>query len=263
MLVVQALSCVLLEMQPGDADALGLALELDVEMAVGHDRPRILRDLIALRQIGIEIILAVEDRQRVDGRVDAEPGLHRLLDAAAIDHRQHARHAGIDRRHLAVRRGAEGGGRTREELGLGDHLGMDLEPDHDLPLAGAAVDQAAHARVPASRPARSGCSVKCASVSSTSAARKTEASSKARPMSCNPSGSPSRAKPAGIEMAGNPARLAGTVNTSFRYMAIGSSIFSPTAKAGVGAVGVSSRSTFSKAWSKSRAISARTFCAFR
>ena len=32
-----------------------------------------------------------------------------------------------------------------------------------------------------------------------------------------------RARPAGTEMPGRPARFAGTVNTSFRYIAIGSS----------------------------------------
>ena len=45
------------------------------------------------------------------------------------------------------------------------------------------------------------------------------------------------------------------VNMSLRYMVTGSSIFSPAAKAAVGAVGVSSTSHFSKACLKSRAIS--------
>ena len=69
--------------------------------------------------------------------------------------------------------------------------------------------------------------------------------------------------PAGTEIAGRPARLAGTVKTSFRYMAMGSSIFSPMAKAAKGAVGVSTASTLANAVSKSRAIRVRTFCAFR
>ena len=43
----------------------------------------------------------------------------------------------------------------------------------------------------------------------------------------------------------------------------GSPDSSPMPKAGPGVVGVSSTSTFSKASSKSRAISVRTFCAFR
>ena len=51
--------------------------------------------------------------------------------------------------------------------------------------------------------------------------------------------------PAGIEIPGRPARLAGTVKTSLRYMATGSSILSPMPKAALGAVGVSTTSTFS------------------
>ena len=47
-------------------------------------------------------------------------------------------------------------------------------------------------------------------------------------------------------MPGTPAMLAGTVNTSFKYIAIGSSIFSPCANAPVGAVGVSNASTDAK-----------------
>ena len=54
----------------------------------------------------------------------------------------------------------------------------------------------------------------------------------------------------------------GRVKTSSRYMASGSACFSPSAKEALGAVGVSSRSHFSNASSKSRAISARTFCAW-
>ena len=86
---------------------------------------------------------------------------------------------------------------------------------------------------------------KPAASSSTPAARSTVASSNGRPISCRPSGSPSADSPAGTEMPGRPARLAGTVNTSFRYIWIGSSIFSPIRKAALGVVGVSSTSTVS------------------
>ncbi len=73
-----------------------------------------------------------------------------------------------------------------------------------------------------------------------------------------PSGSPSTDNPAGTEIAGKPARFAGTVNTSFRYIAIGSSLLSPIAKAAEGAVGAKMQSTRAKAAAKSCAISVRT-----
>ena len=61
-LVVQRLAGVLLEMQPLDADFDPLGRRhIDGDDALADDRALILRDLIALRQIGIEIVLAIED----------------------------------------------------------------------------------------------------------------------------------------------------------------------------------------------------------
>ena len=62
-------------------------------------------------------------------------------------------------------------------------------------------------------------------------------------------------------MPGRPARFTVTVNTSFRYIETGSSVFSPSAKAGPGVAGVSSTSHFLKASVKSRAIRVRSFWA--
>ena len=70
--LVQALAGVLLEMQPLDADGDRLAVvEIDDHLALAHDRLLVLADLIALRQIGIEIILAVEHRFQIDLRLQA------------------------------------------------------------------------------------------------------------------------------------------------------------------------------------------------
>ena len=77
-----------------------------------------------------------------------------------------------------------------------------------------------------------------------------------------PTGRPSSgASPAGSDMPGVPARLAGMVATSLRYIASGSSSFSPSRNAVVGAVGETSTSTCSNAAAKSRWMSVRTFCA--
>ena len=77
---------------------------------------------------------------QLDLGVEAEPGLDRLLDAIPVDDRQHARKSGVDRRDLGVGLGAEIGRRPGEQLGLRDHLGVDLEPDHRFPLPGAPLD---------------------------------------------------------------------------------------------------------------------------
>ena len=72
----------------------------------------------------------------------------------------------------------------------------------------------------------------------------------------------SSARPLGTEIPGTPARLAGMVARSLRYIAIGSSSFSPSRNAVVGAVGETSTSTRSKAASKSRLMRVRIFCAW-
>ena len=72
----------------------------------------------------------------------------------------------------------------------------------------------------------------------------------------------SSASPLGIEMPGTPDRLAGIVARSLRYIASGSSSFSPSLNAVVGAVGETSTSARSKAASKSRLTSVRTFWAW-
>src|SRR5690606_5502484 len=108
----------------------------------------------------------------------------------------------------------------------------------------------------------SGCAVKPARCSIARPALSTPCSSNGLPMICRPSGSPSELSPAGTLIAGRPARLAGTAKTSLRYIAIGSSLFSPRAKAAEGAVGARITSHSAKAFSKSCRISVRTFIAW-
>ena len=147
MLVVQRLAGVLLEMHPLDADAhlleaAGLVRpDLDHDRPLAHDRLVVLRDLVALRQVRIEVVLPREDRAVVDLRLQAEPGADRLPDAFLVDDRQHARHRRVDEAHMAVRRAAESRRRAGEKLRLRGDLGMHLHADDDLPVAGGAADQ--------------------------------------------------------------------------------------------------------------------------
>ena len=140
-LVVQRLAGVLLEMQPLDADPDGAVRHVDRDLALAHHRRLVLADLVALRQVRIEIVLAVEHRAQVDLGLEPEPGAHRLGDAFLVDHRQHAGHRGIDQRHLRVGRRPERGRGAGEQLGLRAHLGMDLHADDDFPVAGGALDE--------------------------------------------------------------------------------------------------------------------------
>ena len=69
--------------------------------------------------------------------------------------------------------------------------------------------------------------------------------------------------PTGMEIPGMPAKSAVTVKMSAKYIANGSSVFSPSLNAGVGVVGVTIASTLANASSKSRASKLRPVCAFR
>ena len=62
-------------------------------------------------------------------------------------------------------------------------------------------------------------------------------------MTCKPSGNPLELKPAGMEIAGKPAKFTVTVNISFRYIVIGSVIFSFNANASDGVDGIKIAST--------------------
>jgi len=142
MLVVQRLACILLQMQPLDADAHRIAVgQRDLNLTLAHDRRFVLADLIALRQVRIEIILAIENRLAVDPGLEAKSRADGLADAFLVDDRQHAGHGGIDERNMAVRCAAKFGRSAGEQFGLGADLGVHLHADDHLPVAGGAADQ--------------------------------------------------------------------------------------------------------------------------
>ena len=114
---MQQLARILLQMQPLDADGEAFAAgKLDLNFALAHDRRFVLADLVALRRIRIEIVLAVEHRTQIDLRVQPEAGAHRLRDAKLIDDGQHARHRGIDQRNMTVGLAAEFGRGAGEQF---------------------------------------------------------------------------------------------------------------------------------------------------
>ena len=142
MLVVQRLAGVLLQVQALDPDRHRVAaVGVDHHFAFAHDRRLELADLIALRQVGIEIVLAVEHRPQIDLGLQPEPGADRLPDALLVDHRQHAGHRRVDQRHVGVRLAAESGRRAGEQLRLRGDLGVNLQTDDHFPVAGRAFDQ--------------------------------------------------------------------------------------------------------------------------
>ena len=59
---VQALPGVLLHVDPGDPDPADHPFDVDIEVPVDAQRDVVLRDLVVLRQVRIEVVLAVEHR---------------------------------------------------------------------------------------------------------------------------------------------------------------------------------------------------------
>ena len=112
-----------------------------MHLALAHDGLLVLGDLVALRQVGIEVVLPVEDRAPVDLRLEAQTGADRLLDAEFVDDRAACRAW----RHRRGRHGHSGSPPNSAEapensLDLARHLGMDLQADDDFPIAGRALD---------------------------------------------------------------------------------------------------------------------------
>jgi hypothetical protein len=73
---VQRLAGVLFQVGAGDADGLGRVADLDVEAAALDDGQLELADLVALGQVGVEVVLAGEDVDGVelgaDGQAEAD-----------------------------------------------------------------------------------------------------------------------------------------------------------------------------------------------
>ena len=133
-ILVQRLACVLLEVRPREPHALLLGGEHEGDGAAAHHRQLVLADLVALREVGIEIILAREDAPRREGAAHGEAEADRALHRAAVEHRQRAGKREVHRRGLGVGRGAERGRGAGEDLRRGGELRVGLQPDHDFPL---------------------------------------------------------------------------------------------------------------------------------
>jgi hypothetical protein len=108
---------------------------IDEDLALADDRVIELADLVALRKVGVEVILAVEARIEIDLRLQSEPGAHRLLDTVSVDHGKHSRHRGIDEADVRVGRSAKSGRSTREQFGVRLHLRVNFHSDDYFPIA--------------------------------------------------------------------------------------------------------------------------------
>src|SRR5438132_56628 len=108
---------------------------VELEPSVAQDRRFVLTDLIVLRHVRIEVVLAGEDRAfrnfEVQGSREAERELHRLL----VEHGQRAGETETRGAYVRVRLRAELVRAATEQLRHRGELAMDLEPDHDFHIS--------------------------------------------------------------------------------------------------------------------------------
>src|SRR4029453_7225142 len=93
----------------------------------------VLADLVALRQVGIEVVLAVEDRPGRDVALERRRDHQGVADRMLVDRRQTAGMPETDRTCVDIWLVAEGGGTAAEHLRLGGGLHVYLECAHGPP----------------------------------------------------------------------------------------------------------------------------------
>ena len=130
--VVDVLPGVLLHVDAGQPDAPRRAVDDDLERAGGAQGLLVHADLVALQEVGVEVVLAREARVGRDLAAGGEPGPDGELDDAPVEHRQDAGHAEADLADVGVGRRAEGRRAAAEDLGAREQLRVHLEPDDGL-----------------------------------------------------------------------------------------------------------------------------------
>ena len=198
---VRRLPRILFHVDAGDAAPLGLTGDLEEQLATFAERRVELGDLVALREVGIEVVLSGELALAPDVATEGDACAQGQRYSLALQHGERAR---VARAYLVddrVCRLAEGDGTSAENLGIGAQLRVDFEPDDGFVLC-------LHDFSPE---APGGASILPRRRSSASAAPKRLFSAKGAASSCTPTGSPSEVRPAGTDIAGRPARLAGMV----------------------------------------------------
>ena len=138
---VLGLAGVLFQMQLVDGDTA------DVRLAAaggGHGQVQIaavgqglveLRNLVALGQVGVEVIFAVEERQFPHLGAHGGGQQHGLFHGCFVQHRQHPRQARADRADVGVRGIVPGVGLAgAEDLGGCVQLDVSLQPDNGFIL---------------------------------------------------------------------------------------------------------------------------------
>jgi hypothetical protein len=134
---VQALAGVFFEVQAGDADSLADPVRLDVDPAKLGQRLVVLRNLVALGQVGIEVIFPRENRGLIDSAIQRHRRQRGELHGFLVQHGQSPRQSQAHRANVRIRRIAKPRRAGAENLGHRQQLDVHFQPDHRLELGGS------------------------------------------------------------------------------------------------------------------------------
>src|SRR5213082_1098029 len=106
--------------------------QYELPLATGGERQFVLGNLVALGEVGVEIVFASEAGMVVDRAVQGERGAHGHLDGALVEHGQSAGEAEADGTDIGVGRIAEASGAAAEDFCAREELDVDFQADDRL-----------------------------------------------------------------------------------------------------------------------------------
>ncbi len=122
-------------MGAGDTDDFLAAVFHDnSQLTFAHGGEVQLAHLIALGQVGIEVVLAIEYRALADLGIDSQAKAHGLGQSQFIQYRQGARQGQVKDIGLGVGLGTKFGGAAGEQFGLRVQLHVDFEANDSFPF---------------------------------------------------------------------------------------------------------------------------------
>ncbi len=142
---MQGFAGVFFQMRARELDVFFLLANADSQSATGNDRNFKLADLVALGQVGVEVILARKNRAWRNLPANGQAKFDGADHGFTVEHRQHTGQGNIDGARLRIRRRAKGDAAAGKDFRLRFKLGVRFQSDDDFPLC------ITHARPPGIR----------------------------------------------------------------------------------------------------------------
>ena len=133
---MERLPRIFFEVHSRDSNPIRCAVHAIRETAVGSERLLVLGDLVAFREIWVEVVLAGKDRRALDRAAEGQRRPDRILDRPAVEHRKRPRQTEADWADVGIGRGAEFRATTTKDLRVGQQLRVDFEADDGFEIHG-------------------------------------------------------------------------------------------------------------------------------